>query len=66
MSKAHPGFSAVASQIASKEDVSKNEAGAMLASSTRSASKKAKKKNPRLNKVKGKGNPFADAAKVGK
>lgn len=52
--KAHPGFKKVAASIAKKAGVSKKEAGAMLASSTRKASKKAKKKNPRLKKVKGK------------
>lgn len=62
----HPGFANVADNIAGKEGVSKGEASAMLAASTRNASKGAKKKNPNLKKVKGKGNPFADAAKVGK
>jgi uncharacterized protein YoaH (UPF0181 family) len=52
MAKAHPGFKAVASKIAGKEGVSKGAANAILASSTRKASKKAKKANPRLNKVK--------------
>jgi hypothetical protein len=54
MAKAHPGFKSVQSKIAKKEGVSKKEAGAMLASSTRDASSKAKKANPRLKKVKGK------------
>ncbi len=54
MSKAHPGFKAVASKIAKKEGVSKKSAGAILASATRKASPKAKKANPRLKKVKGK------------
>ena len=52
-SKAHPGFKAVASKIAKKQGVSKAEASAMLAASTRKASKAAKKKNPRLKRVKG-------------
>ena len=52
MSK-HPGFKAVQSKIASKEGVSKEKAGAILASATRKASKKAKKKNPKLKKVRG-------------
>lgn len=60
------GFANVADNIGGKEDVSKGEASAMLAASSRNASKKAKKKNPNLKKVKGKGNPFSDAAKVGK
>ena len=54
MSKAHPGFNAVASKIASKEGVSRKEAGAILAYSTRKASAGAKKANPNLKKVKGK------------
>ena len=49
----HPGFKAVASKIAKKEGVSKEKASAMLASSSRKASSKAKKANPRLKKVKG-------------
>lgn len=50
--QAHPGFKAVANKIAKKEGVSKEAAGAILANSTRNASKAAKKANPRLNKVK--------------
>lgn len=53
MSKAHPGFKAVAADIAKKQGVSKAEASAELAASTRRASAKAKKANPRLNRVKG-------------
>lgn len=53
MAKAHPGFKAVAAKIAKKEGVSKKAAGAILAKSSRGASASAKKKNPRLNKVKG-------------
>lgn len=53
MAKAHPGFKAVAAKIAAKEGVSKDAAGAILAKSSRGASKKAKAKNPRLKKVKG-------------
>ena len=49
----HPGFQKVAASIASKQGVSKERAGAMLASSTRNASPAAKKKNPRLKMVKG-------------
>lgn len=51
--KKHPGFRSVQKAIASKEGVSEKEAGAILASKTRSASKAAKKANPRLNRVKG-------------
>jgi hypothetical protein len=53
-SKAHPGFQAVQSQIAKKQGISKKAAGAILASSTRNASASAKRKNPRLKRVKGK------------
>ena len=49
----HPGFKAVQSQIAAKEGVSKDRAGAILAASSRGASAKAKAKNPHLKKVKG-------------
>lgn len=48
----HPGFKSVQASIAKKEGVSKKAAGAMLAKSTRNASAAAKRKNPRLNKVK--------------
>lgn len=53
MAKAHPGFKAVASKIASKGGYSKKSAGAILASATRGASASAKKANPRLKRVKG-------------
>ena len=49
---AHPGFKAVQSSIAAKQGISKQAAGAILASSARKASAKAKAKNPRLKKVK--------------
>lgn len=52
--KAHPGFAAVQSKIAKEEGVSKDRAGAILASASRKASAGAKRSNPRLNKVKGK------------
>ena len=50
--KAHPGFKAVQAKIA-KRVGSKKKAGAILAAATRRASKAAKKKNPRLKRVKG-------------
>lgn len=50
---AHPGFDAVASQIAAKQGVSNDAARAILASSSRHASAAAHRKNPNLNKVKG-------------
>ena len=51
-SKNHPGFAAVAGDIAAKEGVSSDSAKAILASSTRKAGVKARRINPRLNKVK--------------
>lgn len=50
--KAHPGFKSVQNKIASKQGVSKKAAGAILAASTRKASSAAKKRNPRLKRVK--------------
>ena len=50
-SAAHPGFKAVQGKIAKK--YGSKAAGAILASSTRNASAKAKKTNPRLRKVRG-------------
>lgn len=51
--KKHPGFKAVQSKIASERGVSQEASGAILASATRKASKSAKRKNPRLKRVKG-------------
>lgn len=48
----HPGFKAVQSKIAAKQGISKQAAGAILASSARKASAKAKAANPRLKRVK--------------
>jgi hypothetical protein len=56
-SKKHPGFKAVASKIAKKQGISKKRASAILASATRKASPAAKRKNPRLKRVKGKARP---------
>ena len=47
----HPGFKAVQNKIAKKEGISKDRAGAILASASRNASAKAKKANPNLKKV---------------
>lgn len=47
-------FQAVQAKIAAKEGVSKERAGAILASSSRNASPAAKRANPKLLKVKGK------------
>lgn len=52
MKKPHPGFKAVQQSIAKKQGVSVQAAGAILAKSTRNASKQAKKENPRLKRVK--------------
>lgn len=52
-SKKHPGFKKVQSKV-EKEGYSKEQAGAIVASAARNASKKAKKANPKLKKVKGK------------
>lgn len=54
MSAKHPGFKAVQNQIAKKEGVSKERAGAILAAGSRKASEAAKKANPNLKKVRGK------------
>ena len=50
--KTHPGFKAVAKKIARRQRVSMKRARAILASSTRKASKRAKRINPRLKRVK--------------
>jgi hypothetical protein len=52
MSTAH-GFGNVQAQIARKSGVSMKRAGAMLAATTRRAGPAARKRNPRLNRVKG-------------
>lgn len=49
--KAHPGFAETARRIASGEHVSVARARAILASSTRKASPAAKRRNPRLKRV---------------
>lgn len=46
-------FKSVQSNIAKKEGISKKAAGAILAKSSRNASPSAKRKNPKLKKVKG-------------
>ena len=50
----HPGFKAVQKKIARKSGVSMERAGAILAASSRGASAAAKRKNPRLKRVRGK------------
>jgi len=51
MSRAHPGFAKVQAGIARRSGVSMEAAGAILAASSRKASAKAKRKNPRLKRV---------------
>lgn len=50
--RAHPGFAAVQGSIASREGISQDRAGAILAAATRRASPAAMKRNPRLRRVK--------------
>ncbi len=52
--KSHEGFQHIEDKIAKRQGISKKNAGAILAASTRDASKAAKAKNPNLAKVKGK------------
>lgn len=52
MAKKHPGFKAVQKEIAKERGVSEERAGAILAARTRKASPAAKRKNPRLKRVK--------------
>jgi len=56
--KKNPGFKAVQEKIAKKQGISKERAGAILASATRKASPAAKKANPALKKVKGKAKKY--------
>jgi hypothetical protein len=51
-SKRHPGFKNVQNKIAKKQGISKKRAGAILASSSRNSSSSAKRKNPRLKRIK--------------
>ena len=53
--KKHRGFKAVQKEIASKQGVSMERAGAILAAGARKASSAAIKANPRLKKVSGVG-----------
>lgn len=50
---AHPGFKKVSASIAAKEGIPAKNAAAILAASSRGASKKAKQKNKNLLKIKG-------------
>jgi hypothetical protein len=51
MASKHPGFKKVQSTIARKQGISREAAGAILASSARHASASAKRRNPRLKRV---------------
>jgi len=53
MANRHPGFKSVQRRIARKQGVSMKRAGAILASSSRRASPAAKRRNPRLKRVRG-------------
>ena len=53
--KTHRGFKAVQKEIAAKQGVSMERAGAILAAGARKASKAAVKANPRLKKISGVG-----------
>jgi hypothetical protein len=54
MAKKHPGFRAVQAKIARTQGIPMENAGAILAASSRRASPAAKKANPRLRRVQGK------------
>lgn len=47
----HPGFAKVAAGIARKQGISRDAAAAILASSARKASARAKRRNPHLKRV---------------
>lgn len=49
----HPGFKKATASIAARQGISKERAGKILAAGARKASAAAKKKNPRLKRVKG-------------
>ena len=53
--KAHRGFKVVQTEIAKKQGISMDSAGAILATSARKASPAAKAKNPALKRVAGRG-----------
>lgn len=49
----HPGFAKVQAQIAKKQGIGMERAGAILAAGARKSSKKAVRANPRLKRVSG-------------
>ena len=59
----HPGFKGAQRQIARKEGLPMENAGAILAAGARKASPAAKAKNPNLKKVKGKPKKLSEAFK---
>ena len=52
-SSKHPGFKSVQKSISKRAGVSMKRAGAILAASSRRASAGAKRRNPRLRRVRG-------------
>lgn len=54
MSSAHPGFQNVAASISRRQGVPIEQARAELAAATRRAGGAARRRNPNLNKVRGK------------
>jgi hypothetical protein len=65
MAQKHPGFAKVQAQIAAKEGIPAKNAGAILANAARKSSAKARRKNPRLNRVLAGGHhPHPDYAKA--
>lgn len=60
---AHRGFKAVQAEIAAKEGISKDRAGAILAASARKASQSAVNANPRLSRVNGAKKPTTGRGK---
>ena len=63
---AHPGFKRVQAQIAKKQGIGMERAGAILAAGARKAGPKAVKANPRLKKVSGVGGKAAGRGMGGK
>lgn len=51
---AHPGFEGAARQVAAREGMPMDRARAVIAAGARKAGPAARKRNPRLNRVKGK------------
>jgi hypothetical protein len=60
----HPGFKAVQAHIAEAGNMPMEAAGAVLGKSTRDASAAAKRRNPRLNRVKGGSSPTTNVSSL--